>query len=149
MSDFYLSVKSTLDRLAVDVANSLGISFVELDDTVNVESKLSSPDDLVVYQLIGMDEDPQDPLWSINFAVGAKTVTDPANYDLAAILSAIKQVFKKGETFQVLDYSGTVAPTQSRGYIHITATAVDPQMFEGASGLRMLRVSAAGVNYGD
>ena len=154
MADFYLGVKSTLDKIAVDLATSLGIGFVELDDTVNVEQRLTSTDDLVVYQLIGMDEAPTDPLWVINFAIGAKTTTDSANYDLASVLSAIKLVVKKGQSFVVKDYSGAAEdmdsfPPEEQGYFYITNTAVDPQMFEGASGIRMLNVQAAGVSYGN
>lgn len=149
MSDFYLSVKSTVDKIAVDIANGLGIEFVELDDTVNVEQMLSSPRDLVVYQLVGMDPNPQEPLWSVNFAIGAKTTTDAANYDLAAILAAIKSVVSKGKSFDVRDYSGAQAPTISDGYFYVVDARVDPQMFDGASGIRMLSVRAAGVHFGD
>ena len=145
--DFYLPVKSTVDKIAVDIANSLGIEFVELDDTVNVEQKLSSPRDLIVYQMIGMNGAPTEPLWSINFAIGAKTTTDSANYDLAEILSAIKLVVENGQTFDVRDYSGIEAPTESEGYFYVVDSRVDPQMFDGASGIRMLSVRAMGVHH--
>lgn len=147
MSDFYLHVKSTLDKVVVDIAGSLGIGFVELDDTVNVEEALSSPADLVVYQMIGMSEAPMDPLWNVTMAIGAKTTTDAANYDLAAIISTIKDTFKKGRTFWVRDYSGTTAPVDNTGYWYITDVQVDPQMFDGASGIRMLNVRASAVRY--
>jgi hypothetical protein len=147
VSDFYLSVKSTLDKLAVDISNGLGIGFVELDDTVNVENKLASPADLVVYQMIGMDEFPSDPLYMVTFAIGAKTTTDPANYDLAEIISAVKDRVHRGAGIDVRDYSGSSAPTSVDGNLYVTETRVDPQMFDGMSGIRMLSVRAAATSY--
>jgi hypothetical protein len=148
VSDFYLAVKSTIDRIAVDLATALSIGFVELDDTVNVERLLSSPADLVVYQMVGMDEAPKAPLYMVTFSIGAKTTTDPANYDLAEIVSAVKAVVNKGASFQVKDYSsGTAPPTEVVGSLLITSTGVDPQMFDGASGIRMLSVRAAAMDY--
>jgi hypothetical protein len=148
-----MSVKSTLDKIAVDIADGLGIGFVELDDTLNVEAAISSTADMIVYQMIGMDEAPMDPLWNVDFAIGAKTTTDPANYDLASILSTIKTTVKKGETIMVKDYSAEaypapLTPPADVGYLYITDTRVDPQMFDGAAGIRMLAVKAAGVRYG-
>jgi len=147
VSDFYLSVKSTLDRIAVDIANGLGIGFVELDDTVNVEQRLASPADLVVYQMIGMDEAPCAPLYRLTFAIGGKTTTDPANYDLAEIMSAVKTRIHRGASFDVKDYSKSAPPSVAEGNLYITETGVAPQMFDGASGIRMLSVSAAAMSY--
>jgi hypothetical protein len=145
VTDFYEVVKSTVDRLAVDVANSLSIDFVEMDDTVNVDEKLGSPNDMIVYQMVGMEEAPIDPLWNLNLLVGGKTTGDSANYDLAAIIGGIRNFIKKGESIDVMDYSGVSAPTVKEGYIYITDVAVDPQAFDGASGIRMLNVNASVV----
>ena len=145
MSDFYTSVKSTIDKLAVDIANDLEIQFVELDDTVNIEEAMESNSDMVVYQMVGMQEDPSDPLWALHFSVGAKTVTDAANYDLADIISGINRTLKKGETFQVADYGQVIAPSTYDGYFYVTDIQVDPQMFDGMTGLRMLNVQARAV----
>ena len=37
MANFYLVVKSTIDKIAHDVATQLGIQAVELDDVTNVQ----------------------------------------------------------------------------------------------------------------
>lgn len=145
MTDFYVEVKSTIDRLAVDIAETLGIGFVELDDTVNVDEMLASPDDLIVYQMVGMEESPMDPLWNLTFQIGGKTTSDSANYDLAAIIGAVRGVVSKGESVDIYDYSGISAPTIKEGYMYFSEVAVDPQAFEGASGIRMLSVSASTV----
>ena len=145
MSDFYTSVKSTIDKVAVDIANGLEIGFVELDDTVNIEDALESNDDLVVYQMIGMVEDPTDPLWALSFSIGAKTTTDAANYDLADIISKVHKVVFKGETFQVADYGEVLAPSTYDGYFYVTDVQVDSQMFDGMTGIRMLNIQARAV----
>ena len=145
--DFYLPVKSTIDKIVVDIARSLGIGFLELDDTVSTDNALSSPDDYVVYRFVGMDEEPRDPLWLVAFEVGAKTTTDPANYDLAQIMSAIKEVIATGKAFTVYDYSGVAQPTTPAGDLYIVDARVDPQMFDGVAGIRMLSVQARAANY--
>lgn len=145
MTDFYVAVKSTVDKLAVDIAASLAIDFVEMDDTVNIDEKLASPADMIVYQMVGMEEAPRDPLWSLNIQVGGKTTGDSANYDLADIIAGIRVFISKGDYIDVMDYSGTVAPTVKEGYIVFTDVAVDPQAFDGASGIRMLNINAGAV----
>lgn len=145
MPDFYMSVKSTIDRLAVDIATSLSIGFVEIDDTVNIEEKLGSSDDLIVYQFVDMAEDPGDPLWMLSFEIGGKTTSDAANYDLAGIVSKIRSFVNKGDYIDVMDYSGVSEPTVKEGYLYFADVSVDPQAFDGASGIRMLSVQGKAV----
>lgn len=147
MADFYVSVKSTIDRLAVDIASSLSIGFVELDDTVNVDEALGSPNDLIVYQMVDMREDHSDPLWSLEFQVGGKTTLDAANYDLAEIVSGIRGFISKGGYVHVMDYSQVAPPTQVEGDIIFIDVSVDPQAFDGASGIRMLTVQSKAIRY--
>lgn len=145
MADFYEIVKSTIDKLAVDIAGGLGIGFVEMDDTVNIAEALESTDDLIVYQVIDMNEQPIDPMWALHVLIGGKTVSDSANYDLASIIGEIRQFVKKGEYLDVYDYSEVAAPSVKEGYIYFNDVGVDPQAFDGASGIRMLSVNAAVV----
>ena len=147
MSQFYLHVKSSLDKIANDVAGMLGIAAVEIDDVTNVEEALASPADLVMFQLVDMQPDPDDPLYNLQFEIGVKTTTDSANYDLATLLSSVQDVVALGETFYVRDYSGLVAPTTDTGYLYITGVQTDPQAFDGASGIRMQSVYAKVVRY--
>lgn len=144
-ADFYEIVKSTIDKLAVDIADGLGIGFVDMDDTVNIAGALESTDDMIVYQVVDMNEQPMDPIWALHLLIGGKTVSDSANYDLAAIIGAIRETVKKGDSIDVYDYSEVAAPTAKEGYIYFNDVGVDPQAFEGASGIRMLNVNAAVV----
>lgn len=145
MSDFYLSVKSTIDRLAFDIGADLSVGVVELDDTVNVDEALASPDDLIIYHLVSMDENPFDPLWAVAFEIGAKTVSDAANYDMARLISGVRDRVYKGGYIEVKDYSNVAPPTSNEGYIYFSDMNVDPQAFEGASGLRLWTVLGRAV----
>ena len=149
MSQFYLSIKSTIDKVATDLAHNLGIGFVELDDTSMVDSMLGSPDSLIVYQMVGLQPDPIDPLYRLSFAVGAKTTSDPANYDLATLIAAITDVIAEGEQFDVMNYSGASQPTVKEGFFLISNAQVDPQMFDGLAGIRMLSVQAQAQRFPD
>ena len=143
---FYLSVKSSIDRVAFDIGTLLGVSkVVELDDTVNIDEALASPESMVVYQLLSLDEEPLDPLWSVNFDIGVKTVSDAANYDMADLMGKVHQVLFKDHSFYVKDYSGVDAPTEVEGYIYVTDMTVDPQAFDGAAGIRMWSVQGRAV----
>ena len=145
MPNFYLSVKSTIDRLAYNIASSLGVAQVELDDTVNVDELLGSPDNLIIYQQLGMDEDPIDPIWSLNFDIGVKTTSDAANYDMATLVGGVHNLLSKGSFFNVMDYSGQEAPTEVEGYVYVSDMTLDPQAFDGASGIRMWTIQGRAV----
>lgn len=145
MAGFYLPIKSTLDKLAIDIATQLGVGWAEIDDTTNVEEALASPDDLLLYQLV--DVRGNDPLFDVQFTIGVKTVTDSANYDLAGLLDALWEAIGVDDTFYIRDYSGVAAPTADLGYFYISEVQTDPQAFDGASGIRLQTVIAKAVKY--
>ena len=139
---FPLHVKSTIDRKVADLSQLLQIPFVELDDSVNTDELLTSNKTCLVWGFIDMDEDPQDPLYSLSFVVGVKTTSDPSNYELLGIVSDIKNAFKKSEWIDVYDYSQVSLPVTPSGAIFITNSGVDPQVMDRQSGARMLALEA-------
>jgi len=139
---FPLHVKSTIDRKVADLSQLLQIPFVELDDSVNTDELLTSNKTCLVWRFIDMDEDPQDPLYSLSFVVGVKTTSDPSNYELLGIVSDIKNAFKKSEWIDVYDYSQVSLPVTPSGAIFITNSGVDPQVMDRQSGARMLALEA-------
>jgi hypothetical protein len=147
VSQFYLAVKSTIDKVAHDLATQLSVEAVEIDDVTNVEEKLASPDDLIMFQLVDMQPEPSDPLYSLQFEVGVKTTKDSANYDLATLLSSVQDEIAVEDVIFVQDYSELTPPTDDLGYIYITGSQIDPQAFEGLSGVRMQTVYAKAVRY--
>jgi len=141
---FILEAKSTLDKMTKDLADTLSIDFVDADDTVNAATKLTGETSVLVWRFLNMDEDPQDPMYSLAFAVGVKTTSDPSNYELLGLVSQIKATFKRGTWVDILDYS-TVSvpdPTAPEGSILFIDTGVDPQVMDRESGVRMLTISA-------
>lgn len=147
MANFYLAVKSTIDFIAHTLATAHGIRAVEIDDVTNVESALAGSDDLIMFQLVDMQPDPSDPLYNLQFEIGVKTTSDSANYDLATLLSSVQDEIAVEDVFFVQDHSTVNPATEDLGYIYITGSQVDPQAFEGLSGVRMQTVYAKVVRY--
>lgn len=142
MNDFILHIKSTLDKLGKDLADSLSIEFVDLDDTVNVEAALTDDRTVLVWRFVALDEAPQDPLYTLTFVMGIKTTSDPSNYELLTYVSKVKDLFRRGSDISVMDYSGVAIPTESKGSIIFVDSGVDPQVMDRESGARMLTVTA-------
>ena len=147
MSDFILPVKSTVDKIAIDLATTMGVDHLDLDDMVNFAEKMEGPNDLLVWEMVNMREVPRDPLWELDFAIGAKTVHDSGNYDIADFINTISQTLFKEASFDVYDYSGTAAPTQKLGNIYITNVNLDPQEFDRQAGVRVITVRGKAMRF--
>lgn len=150
MSDEFTSyVKSTIDKYGVDIAQAYGgVGFVDLDDTVKVAELMSSTQSAIVWTMLTLGEDPIAPLYSLTFGIGAKTTTDPGNYNLSELLDAVKLVIKKGSTLPLKDYSPDGDGTTTRGTMTVTDVFVDPQLFDKESGIRLISVTARAVDDG-
>jgi hypothetical protein len=150
MSDYISYIKSTVDKAGVDIANAIGgIGFVDLDDAVKVAELMAGEDSAIVWTLLNLAEDPIAPLYLLHFGIGAKTTTDPGNYAMTDLLDAVKAVFEKGKTMDVRDWSpGGDDGAAKHGTITVTDVSVDPQLFDKASGIRLISVSARTVDDG-
>lgn len=151
MTDFISCVKSTIDKIGVDIANTYGqdTKFVDLDDTVNVAEIMSGTDSAIVWTVLSLTEEPIAPLYLMHFGIGAKTTVDPGNYNMAELLDAVKTVFEKGVTLDVRDWSpGGDNGVAVRGTLSVADVSVDPQLFDKASGIRLISVTARVVDDG-
>lgn len=150
MSDFTSYVKSTIDKAGVDIAVAFGgTEFVDLDDSVKVAELMSGTKPAVVWTLLTLGEDPIAPLYSVTFGIGAKTTTDPGNYNLTDLLDAVQAVIRKGASIDVRDYSpGGDSGAAKHGTMFITNVYVDPQLFDKESGIRLISVTARAVDDG-
>lgn len=148
--EFLSAVKSTLDHEGNQVATNLpgGVAFVDLDDTVNVDAVLSSDDPAIVWQFMVMDEAPADPLYTVQFAIGAKTTQDPANYKLIDFVTEVHKIFAQGHTIKVMDWTGASVPTIDLGYLYVQRVSLAPQEFDAQSGMRLWVVDFRAVRYG-
>ena len=135
--DFFMHVKSTLDRMGNDlVTASSADSGANLDDTVNVDEIFKSDDSTILWQLVSVEEAPSDPLYIVQFAIGAKTTEDAGNYDLIAFQNEVNNLFHKNAIVDLYDYSQG-AQTTKKGSMTITEAMLTPQEFDNESGIRM------------
>lgn len=141
--DFLLAFKSTIDKLGYDLAQSQSpsVRFVDLDNTVRTKELFDSEDDGLVWEMLSLSESPIDPLYTATFNIGARTVNDPANYDILALAGKVKAIFKTGASLAIYDYSGPVAGPKGGALIPISVSVM-AQQYERVSGIRMLTVVA-------
>ena len=136
-----LAVKSTIDKVCIDLATASGIKFLDLDDATAVEGVMQSTDSAVIWELQTFDESPQDPMWSISFGVGGRTSNDASNYEILALTGAIASKFTIGTQIPIFNYSGTTVGLQEANMTVISNNTA-PQLFDRTSGLRLAGITA-------
>jgi len=142
-SDFLVAIKSTLDKQGAEIASAIGVKkYVDLDDQVNTTKALTGPDDVVMWRLLTVDDDPVDPLYRATFVMGIKTSSDPSNYRLLKFSGEVGDRFPVGGSLFVRDWSNRVAPTQEAGRLFFVSSGVDTQSMEVDAGFRLLPVTA-------
>lgn len=147
MKYFFQSVKSTIDKLGVDLAKGFDpdLKFVDLDDTALNHEILTKGEDSIVWELATLEQDPIDPLYTIIFGVGARTMDDPSRYSMARILGEVSVIFTKGSSIDIFDFSTDGDGVTKQGFMVITDVMVDPQMFDREAGIRLVMVTAKAV----
>lgn len=139
---FSLVVKSTLDYLAKQVADSKGLPFIDLASPEFDTAVTGSDQPAICWEFADLREDPIDPLWTVSFEIGAMTFLDPAQYVSLDIVGAIADAFRQGTIFVVKDYSGVNMPTQVLGRGFITSSMITPQQSDKITGIRFVSVTA-------
>lgn len=141
--DFLMALKSTIDKLGVDLAaaQSPSLKFIDLDNTVKMQEMFDSEDDALVWEMQTLADTPADPLYTATFNIGARTVNDPANYDILSLAGKVKAIFKLGQKIDIYDYTGAVASAKG-GTLIPTEVSVMVQQYERVSGIRMLTIVA-------
>jgi len=141
--DFTLALKSTIDKMGVDLAGTLGVAdFLDLDDVVNASTVLQGETDAIVWLFSTLDENPVDPLYTVIFSVGAKTTSDASNYDMMQFISKVQATFKKKSTFKIYDYSGAAPDATLRGTMTVIQSGVEAQEYDKESGYRFVSIVA-------
>ena len=146
-SKFHLYLKSSIDHKAVQIANTLGIPVVDLDSSGLVAELLESDAPAVVWAMGNLTEAPMDPLWFLDFDIGAKTSHDPAQYKSMDITGVLADAFRVGTTIQVRDYTGDTPGTEVHGEVIINGVAASPSQPDRLSGVRLINVQARAVRY--
>ena len=125
--DFVLSFKSTIDKIGTDFASSqtTPLDFVDMDDTMAIQRVLKGKDTSIVWEFLTLDESPVEPLDRFSFRIGARTINDASNYGSVCLVGKLNNVFTKGSSIQLFDYTSTT-PTVLQGVMHVTSVGVDP-----------------------
>lgn len=151
---FEVVMKSTLDRLCYNLTAALvatgdaelaNLVSGQLDNLVGADEFKKSMNPALVWEINNFSQHPRDPLYSLKFSVGAKTVKDDDNYIASKIASALSNFFRQDANFFIFDYTGTVAPDTSlpnSGSIFITHVSSAGILFAENAGLKMLDVEA-------
>lgn len=149
MSDFAVCVKSSLDKIMNDLVTSLQATYptlqgAELDDTAATAELFGSDAPGLLWQLLTVSPHPRDPLYEVQFIVGAKTIADAGNYKLADLAMHCKAPFEVDTRIAVGDYSGAVA-VLGKGYFIVRQNQLAPQQFEEQAGIRFYTVTGIGA----
>ena len=146
---FPVALKSTIDKIGYDLAQteSPPVQFVDLDNVVNTTELLTSEDTALIWSMSVLAPTPRDPLYSCAFSIGARTVNDPANYDIMLLVGKLKAAFNIGSTIAIFDYTGVTAGPKV-GILTVSNVAVMPQEFDKVSGIRMVSLEAKAQRVG-
>lgn len=147
MSGFYAYVKSTIDKIGVDIANAIepqvpGLQHVNLDATTGVQEVLTSKDPAIVWQLASLQGNPRAPLYSLTFLMGAKTTEDMSNQLMSMLVAIVMETLPEGARIGIQNYSGD-GPVTQEGTIFIQSSGVDEQEFDNQNGIRFLAIVGA------
>ena len=149
MNDYLLDVKSTIDKTMNDLVTSLAGQFpnlkgVDVDNLVETDEIMKSEDPVILWQLLTLTPTPRDPLYRLEFLVGAKTVSDHGSYDLTSLNNELRKSFEVDTSIAVGDYSDTVA-VLGKGYFVVTDNPMAPQQYDHMAGIRFFSVRAMGA----
>ena len=153
-SEFFLAVKSTWDKIMVDLARELepdypdGIGYADLDDVTVAKEVMGDLKPAILWQFPEMIPTPVDPLYTATFFAGVKTANDAGNYEMGGLLTHVNTLFQQGTVHDVRDYSEHPV-SDVKGTIYVVGAATVPQSFDRQSGLRMVKVIAKITRYDD
>ena len=137
---FTLAFKSTIDKMAFDVASANSLKLIDMDDVTAIADLLGSNKDAFVWEFLTFDDMPKDPLYAFAFRIGARTTNDAANYNILTLLDSIKAAFTISDIYDILDYSGASVGAVE-GYMIVTGVQVEPQEFDKQSGIRTATIT--------
>lgn len=144
MDKFPLYVKSSIDHLATQIAAGLGLPVIDLDSAGLFAELLDSDQTAIVWAIGTLSEAPLDPLWFLDFDIGAKTSLDPAQYKSLDVLSELSAALRVGAEIMVRDYTGDIAGPPA-GRLFVSGVVASPSQPDRLSGLRLLNVQARAI----
>lgn len=140
--DFQLSVKSTIDYWAKQVADAVGLPFLDLDGSEFQSAIVESDQPAICWEFSTIQEDPKDPMWFVSFDIGAMTMLDPAQYISLDLVGKLIDQFKVGSRIAVRNYSGVSMPVSDVGAMLIVSAGITPQQQDKTTGFRFVSIMA-------
>lgn len=149
MNDYLIHVKSTIDKTMNDLVTALSGQFPNLkggdvDNLVETDEIFKAEEPVLLWQFLSLMPAPRDPLYRLDFLVGAKTVSDASNYTLTSLSNELRKAFEIETRIEVGDYSG-VSATAGTGYFIVTNNTYAPQQYDHMSGIRFFSITAMGA----
>lgn len=141
--NFLLWLKSTIDKLGVDLAGDLGFSkFLDIDDRSDYATTLvEGNNDAVIWRVMDYSETHVRGRWAFTFVIGTSLHTDVNNTKAMRASSIISQQFRAGCTLDIKDYTGAVE-SERKGLMSIIQNSVDPALSDGMQGFRWSAITA-------
>ena len=140
--DISLALKSTIDKMLLELATSKGYGFFDLDGIYQDTGSINTLSPAIAWSFQVWAESPRDPLWEMSFEAGARTSEDLSQYDSMRIAGEVISLFTAGTDFEIFDYSLEVEGTTPLGRLWVTNSMVVPVVFSDSSTLRMGNIQA-------
>lgn len=145
---FSVSLKSTIDYLAKQIADARGLPFLDLASSEFDTAIVETDQPAICWDFASIDENPRDPMWSATFDIGAMTMLDPSQYISLDITGSVSDIFKIGESFDIKNYSGDVVSDTLEGRFYVVSCGLAPAQQDQATNVRFVSVSVRAVRYG-
>ncbi len=137
---FLLALKSTIDKMVKLKSLEIAVNCADLDDNVQTPKLFSTEDSALLLEFGSLQEDPIDPLYSGNFHVGARTVNDPANYEILELVGVVSSLFVPGQRVEIREEFDLVQGPLV-GILNPSSVDVLQQNYDLISNMRLVNVS--------
>jgi hypothetical protein len=146
-ADFSLSLKSTVDYLAKQIADERGLPFLDLASSEFDDAIIKSDQPAICWDFEGIDEFPRDPLWTCSFSIGAMAMLDPSQYISLDIVGIVSDKFRVGSCHFINDYSGDTV-VEGIGRFTVVSCGLAPAQQDTTTNVRFVAVTVRAVRNG-
>jgi hypothetical protein len=137
---FLLALKSTIDKIVHTKSVEIAVGCTDLDDNTQTPKLFSTENSALLLEFGSLVDDPRDPLYSGNFHVGARTVDDPANYEILELVGVVSSLFVPGVRIEIREEFDLVEGPLV-GVLTPTEIDVLQQNYDLMSNMRLVNVS--------
>lgn len=143
---FSLSLKSTIDYLAKQLADAKGLPFLDLASAEFDAAIVESDQPAICWDFESIDEMPRDPMWTCSFSIGAMAMLDPSQYISLDLVGLVSETFSIGKSYDIYNYSGDTV-SACVGKFYIVGCGLSPAQQDQATNVRFVTISVRAVRY--